>query len=83
MIEWAHYPNNELYTEIQQHWLCTRSNLEHFYEQGQYLQAIENYVGSQSHAPIFVHGVSGCGKSSILSCIASNVSCPLFICWFF
>ncbi|KAF6039480.1 hypothetical protein EB796_002212 [Bugula neritina] len=73
MIEWAHYPNNELYTEIQQHWLCTRSNLEHFYEQGQYLQAIENYVGSQSHAPIFVHGVSGCGKSSILSCIASNL----------
>ena len=74
MIEWGHYPDDPLYIEVQQHWLCTRANLEHFYEQGQYIQSINNYISSQADTPLIVYGVSGCGKSAILSNIASSVS---------
>ena len=78
MIEWGHYPDDPLYIEVQQHWLCTRANLEHFYEQGQYIQSINNYISSQADTPLIVYGVSGCGKSAILSNIASSVSKPYY-----
>lgn len=74
MIEWGHYPTEPLYVEVLQHWLYTKSNLEHFYEQGQYLHSINRYITSQSNKPLIVYGVSGCGKSSILSKIAAGVS---------
>ena len=81
MIEWGHYPNEDVYVEVQQHWLATKANLDHFYEQGQYIQAINTYMSSQSQAPLLVYGESGCGKSSILSHVASTVSfCVRCVC---
>lgn len=77
MIEWEHYPRDALYTEVLQHWLHTRSNLSHFYEQGQYIDAINKYIEGQATQPLLVTGVSGCGKSALLSKVASGVSISL------
>ncbi|XP_067929289.1 NACHT and WD repeat domain-containing protein 2-like [Watersipora subatra] len=73
MIEWSHYPNEELYVEVQQHWLETKSNLSEFYEQGKYIDAITKYISSQSSLPLLVHGPDGSGKSCILSHIATTL----------
>lgn len=74
MIEWEHYPKHPLHIEVLQHWLHTRNNLTHFYEQSGYIDTINQYTTGQSSQPLIVWGVSGCGKSALLSKIASVVS---------
>ncbi len=66
-------PFGKITTEILHHSHLCNNNVEVFLGRENQLNAIEQYIKSDSQLPLVIHGCSGCGKTSLLSKAATLI----------
>ena len=64
---------NLCYTEILEHAHQCELKVARFHGRKEILSSIESYLTSDSNQPFVVYGESGCGKTSVLAKIATQV----------
>ncbi|XP_070554535.1 NACHT domain- and WD repeat-containing protein 1-like [Ptychodera flava] len=62
-----------LYEEVSQHVTFCQNKCEMFQGRQNTLREIERYLNSDAKSPLILHGVSGCGKTSVVAMAAKMV----------
>ena len=62
-----HQHTTPVYKEIIDHSHQAREKCTRFYGRVDVLDSVRHYIISDSHSPLVIHGLSGCGKSSIMA----------------